>query len=43
MDRHLIAVQNASIAVASPRNAVESPRTPFVFCCKLQTPWDRHL
>jgi hypothetical protein len=35
--RHQIAVQNASIAVASPQNAVESPRTPRDgFCVLLQ-------
>jgi hypothetical protein len=35
LDRHQIAVQNASITVASPRNAVESPRTPRDGVCVL--------
>ena len=48
LDRHQIAVQNASIAVGSPWHRHETPwnrlerrGTAFVFCCKLQTPWDR--
>jgi hypothetical protein len=42
-DRNAERQHRRGIAVASPRNAVESPRTPRdgVFVrCKLQTPWD---
>jgi hypothetical protein len=35
LDRHKIVVQNVSIAVASPRNAVESRRTPRDGVCVL--------
>jgi hypothetical protein len=35
LDRHKIVVQNASIAVTSPLNAVESPRIPRNSVCVL--------
>jgi hypothetical protein len=48
LDRHQIAVQNAGNAVGAPLHRHETPwkqlerrGTAFVFCCKLQTPWDR--